>query len=218
LAAYGPGAQLAARFLGAAVRAGQADRAGVALTFDDGPSPHTTPRVLDVLDTRGAAATFFLLGLRAEAHPETAHAIAAAGHELGNHTYSHRHAWTLGPIATWHEVRAGAESIAAATGVTPAYFRPPWGICSLAALAAARRLGERVVGWTVASEGYFWRPGPRAMAEHLLAYATPGAILNLHDAGRHPDTPERVLAALPLLLDGLAARGLACVTLSELLA
>jgi len=217
VSAYTVGAQIAARWFEVAVRRGRSDRPWVALTFDDGPAPDSTPPVLDVLRQHQAPATFFVVGSRVRAHPEVVRRAVAEGHELGNHTFGHRHLWTLGPGATRREIEAGAAAIADITSRPPGYFRAPWGIYNLAAFSAAREAHERLVGWTVASEGCFWEPDPAAMARHLLAHAAPGAILNLHDAGGHPDTPRRVLAALPLLLDGLAVRGLVCVSLHDLL-
>ena len=118
-------------------------RAGrkVALTFDDGPDPEQTPRVLDLLAAHGAKATFFLIGERAARAGALVRRIAAAGHDLGNHTWSHRSLWLSGPAETGRQVRQGHDAIAQVAGAAPRFFRPPWGMTNLALFAALRGLG-----------------------------------------------------------------------------
>ncbi|MDR5683475.1 MAG: polysaccharide deacetylase family protein [Armatimonadota bacterium] len=214
--AYTVGAQAAAR-AGGAVRRGPAVMR-VALTFDDGPHPECTPRFLQTLARYGVRATFFLIGQHAEEAPDVARAIGQAGHDVGSHTYRHRHLWRLGPRATREEIARGRRAVERTAGVDPRYFRPPWGTFNAAALRACRAEGLIPVLWTVRGEGYRWRPAASEMAREVVRRCHPGAIVNLHDRGGFPDTPERVLGALPEIIAGLRARGLEPVTLSDLLA
>lgn len=212
---YTVGAQMFAR-AGMAVRRGP-DRPQVALTFDDGPHPQYTLRVVELLHSLGVRATFFFVGRHALELPEVARAVARAGHSLGSHTYSHPHLWTLGPQATWREVLAGVRAVQKVTGLRPRYFRPPWGAFNPAALLACRHLGLVPVLWSVRGEGYVWRPTPEEMIREVVRRAHPGAVVDLHDRGGFPDTPARVLAALPGIVEGLRSRGLEPVSLDQLL-
>src|SRR5260370_165151 len=125
VAAYTLGAYAATEGLGVGVIKRGPARPMVALTFDDGPDPEHTPRILEALAAAGAQATFFMIGRQVEAAPQVARDAAAAGHDLGNHTYRHRHLWTLPPRATVAEVDRGAAAIADATGIAPRDFPPP---------------------------------------------------------------------------------------------
>ncbi len=193
-------------------------RPRVALTFDDGPDPEHTPRILDALAAAEAQATFFMVGRQVEAVPAMARAVATAGHDLGNHTYAHRHLWMLSPRASVAEVDRGAAAVAGATGITPRYFRPPWGTFNWAAYVRAGQIGEERVLWSVRPEGWL-RPLPAGeMAARVVRAAHPGAIVNLHDRGGHPSTPEATWVALPGMIAGLRARGFEVVPLRVLLA
>jgi len=212
---YTAGAQLASR-AGFVVRRGP-PRPQVALTFDDGPHPEYTPRVLEVLECYGVRAGFFFVGRHALELPEVVRQVARAGHSLGSHTLHHRHLWTLGPRATWREVTGGVQAVESVAGVRPRYFRPPWGTFNLASLVACRQLQLVPVLWTVRAEGYRWKPDVGRMVQEVVGRAHPGAVVNLHDRGGFPDTPARVLAALPRIVEGLRSRGLEPVGLDELL-
>jgi len=195
---------------------GKPDDRRIALTFDDGPDPEWTPRVLDVLADAGVRGTFFVIGERAARAPGVVRRIAAEGHELGNHSWSHRAPWLCGPRATDEQVRRGHETIATLTGVAPRHFRPPWGMVNAAMFGAVRRVGERCVFWSIQPEGQ--RPAPaERQVEHVLRRAHAGAIVDLHDAEGTPAAPERLLRVLPPLLAGLRERGYATATVGELL-
>jgi peptidoglycan/xylan/chitin deacetylase (PgdA/CDA1 family) len=158
-----------------------------------------------------------MVGRQVEAGPALARAVAAAGHALGNHTYSHRHLWTLAPGAAIAEVDRGAAAVAEATGLAPRYFRPPWGAFNWAAYVRAAQIGEQRVLWSVRPEGWL-RPVPAPeIAARVVRDSHPGAIVNLHDRGGHPSTPEATVTALSGMISGLRARGLQVVPLRELL-
>jgi peptidoglycan-N-acetylglucosamine deacetylase len=216
-AAYTLGAYAATEGLGLGVVKRGPSRSMVALTFDDGPDPEHTPWILDALATAGVRATFFMVGRQVDAAGAVARAVAAAGHDVGNHTYGHRHLWTLSPAASAAEVDRGAAAIAGAIGVAPRYFRPPWGTFNWAAYARAAQIGERRVLWSVRPEGLLAAaPAPRMIAL-VVGKAHPGAIVNLHDRGGHPSTPKETCAALPGMVAGLRGRGFEIVPLRILL-
>jgi peptidoglycan-N-acetylglucosamine deacetylase len=200
----------------ASVWRGPHGRRAVALTFDDGPDPECTPRVLDVLDREGVRGAFFLIGRRAERAPSVARRIAEAGHDLGNHTWSHRSLWSCGPAETAREIGEGHAAIAEAAGAPPRYFRPPWGKTNLAMFGAARRLGTPCVFWTVQPEGRRAVAAPE-QASRAVARARPGAIYDLHDADGVPGAGRRLVEYLPALIAGLRRQGYALVPLRELL-
>jgi peptidoglycan/xylan/chitin deacetylase (PgdA/CDA1 family) len=212
--AYAWGAHLFT--LGCAWRGPRSGRR-LALTFDDGPDPDFTPRVLDLLGREGVRGTFFLVGERAARAPRVVRAMATAGHEIGNHTWSHANLWTCGPRRTESEIRRSHETLADLGGRAPALFRPPWGAVNAAMFPALRRVGARCVFWSIQPEGR-WPIDARTQAARVVRRAHPGAIVDLHDAEGTPRAPERLLAALPPMLAGLRERGFQFSTVSELLA
>lgn len=193
-------------------------RAGrkAALTFDDGPDPEHTPRVLDILAAQGTKATFFLIGERAARAGALVRRIAAAGHDLGNHTWSHRSLWLAGPRETGRQVRHGHDAIAQAAGAPPRFFRPPWGMTNLVLFPVLRGLGTPCVFWTVQTEGR--RPAsPALQLERARRRVGPGAILDLHDADGVPGAGSRLVEALPAMIGTLRAEGYSLAPLSDLL-
>lgn len=191
----------------------------VALTFDDGPDPIGTPRVLEVLARHNARATFFVIGERARRHPELLARIAAAGHQIESHSL--RHAWST---AFWPRSRLARdlatvqEIIQAACGRAPRWFRPPIGVLSPAVVAAAQRVGLGLCAWSrKARDGLAGTTAEAALA-HLLPGLENGAILLLHDAAERGERETVAPAVLERLLPILAQRGLRPVVLDELVA
>jgi peptidoglycan-N-acetylglucosamine deacetylase len=198
------------------VRRGPATKRRIALTFDDGPDPYWTSRVLELLGPRTARATFFLVGERAARAPETARRIATDGHEIASHGWSHRSLWLCGPRRTEAEVARAHRFLSYVSGRPLRHFRPPWGMVNAAMFGALRRHGERCVLWSIQPEGLRAVDAAR-QADDVLRHAHPGAIVDLHDAEGVEGAPERLLAALPLMIDGLRAAGYDLVTVSDLL-
>ena len=188
----------------------------VALTFDDGPHPGITPRILDVLDAFGAKASFFVIGRRAAQHPALLREILRRGHGVENHTHRHLPSFAcLGPVGQWRELREAQDAIADASGHTPRYFRAPYGLHSplLDPALAATELG--LVSWTRRGLDTL-----RARPEKVLARLTDGLaqgdILLLHDGVTSAlDAEGRpiVLEVLPALLRRIAALGLTAAAL-----
>ncbi len=188
----------------------------VALTFDDGPSPDTTPRVLDALRDAGARATFFVLGRHAEQYPDIMRRIVSEGHEVANHTYSHGILVFAGRRRTTRELVRTQRLIEAAGAPPPRLVRAPHGFRNPLTVRIARRLGYRVVGWT---KGVFdtSAPGADVIARRSIAALRPGAILLLHDAdGNGSGDRSQTADALPAILAGVRAAGLEPVTMSYL--
>ncbi|HSS50243.1 MAG TPA: polysaccharide deacetylase family protein [Thermoanaerobaculia bacterium] len=192
--------------------AAAARRGEVALTFDDGPDPHVTLRVLDLLGRHGARATFFCIGERVRAYPEIAAEIARRGHRVENHTQTHPHLFACYPApALRREILAAQESIQRATGDAPRLFRAPAGLRNPLLDWVLFRAGLRLVSWTRRGFDALERD-PRRISRRLLAGLAPGDVLLLHDGstGRNGGNPV-VLEVLPRLLDELAARKLRSV-------
>jgi peptidoglycan-N-acetylglucosamine deacetylase len=172
--------------------------------------------VLDILAEHSVRASFFLIGRRAAASPPLARRIADEGHDLGNHTWSHRSLWFSGPGETGRQVLQGQDAIAQAAGTAPRFFRPPWGLTNLALFPHLRRLGTPCVFWTVQPEGARAAEASVQIAR-TRRRAGPGAILDLHDADGVPGAGKRLGDALPGIIASLRDSGLGLVPLRELL-
>lgn len=196
---------------------GPSDRPLVALTFDDGPDPVSTRAVLAVLRRHGVRATFFVIGERAEKHRELLAELAAAGHQIENHSL--RHAWSTPflPRGRLHaELEKTQQIIESAAGRRPRWFRPPIGILSPPIVAAARRAGLLLCGWSCKARDGLGSTGTAAALARLQAGLCPGAILLLHDAAERGGHAPVAPAVLEKLLPMLAERGLSAVTIDEL--
>jgi peptidoglycan/xylan/chitin deacetylase (PgdA/CDA1 family) len=182
-----------------------AGSSGVALTFDDGPDPEVTPRVLDLLAEFGSRATFFVLGEKARAHPKLVRRIRAEGHRIGNHTYTHARCDRLSRDKLRNEVEATAVAIAEVCGTPPErLFRPPFGALRPGQAVELALEGWRVTLWSQDGQDYLGVPAEAVAA--VGSMLEPRDILLLHD--RIPATAE----ALPALLARLAERRLTAVT------
>ncbi|MDI3316915.1 MAG: polysaccharide deacetylase family protein [Bacillota bacterium] len=202
---------------GVTARGPVAGRARAALTFDDGPDPASTPRFLEALARLEVPATFFMVGRRAVREPALVREAVAAGHELGNHTWSHRHAWSLGPAATLREIRDAAALLEDVSGRPVRYLRPPWGAFNWAVWLGAAETGARLVLWSAVGDDWKASATPASIVRRVEQGLRPGVIVLLHDAGGAEGAPERTLAALPELVDRIRAAGMELVPLARLL-
>jgi len=203
---------------GEVVSRADTERRAVALTFDDGPNPETTPRVLALLAQAGAKATFFVLGAKAEQYPDVLRAVADAGHSIAVHGYEHNRLYAfLTPAAVARDIARAVAVVERVTGVKPRWFRPPVGQVSPRTAAGAKRVGLPIVAWSVRALDGIRSADPERVAARVARGLAPGAIVLLHDAAERDDFEPASLAALPRILERLSALGLAGVTLDELL-
>jgi len=189
-----------------------ATRKEIALTFDDGPDPEVTPKVLEILDSHQAKASFFVIGERAAAYPGLIREVVKRGHSIENHSQKHSSffgffAWT----ALRKEIGAAQEIIAGITGQPPMFFRSPMGIRNPLLDPVIARLGLRYITWTRRGFDTVAR-NPAVVLERLTRQLSAGDILLLHDR-RTRDERAMVLEVLPALLDRIAAAGLKPVSL-----
>ena len=195
---------------------GAETRKAIALTFDDGPS-EATADLLGLLERHSVRATFFQCGLHAERMPDSARAVSAAGHEIGNHTYSHSRLWLRRPDFVKEEVARAQNCLERIHQAAPRYFRAPYGVRWFGLRAALRRHGLLGVMWTAI--GLDWKLDAAAIVRRLLNAAQPGAIFCLHDgrAGLARPDIRNTLDAVARLVPALADRGYRFETLSEIL-
>lgn len=192
-----------------------AARGEVALTFDDGPDPEVTPRVLDLLDTADMKASFFLVGERAERYPVLAREIVRRGHCVENHSFRHSPWFAFcGVGKARREIDRAQRAIADATGFLPVYFRAPFGIRSPLLEPALAAYGLRYVSWTRRGFDTVDRDAAKVF-DRLARGLAAGDVLLLHDGAvsRARADGMGVLAPLHALLARLAERGLRSVTL-----
>jgi peptidoglycan-N-acetylglucosamine deacetylase len=187
----------------------------VALNLDDGPTPDATLRVLSDLAGEDVRATFFLNGTSMEEHPAATRALVAAGHEIGNHSYSHPAMLGLSQERIEHEIERTDQLIREAGYRGPIHFRSPYGKKLVALPLYLSRTGRTNVLWDVEPET---DPevgrDPTLIVDHMLEHVRPGSIILLHVMTR---TREPSRAAVPEIVRALHARGYRFVTVSELL-
>ncbi|HEY7952400.1 MAG TPA: polysaccharide deacetylase family protein [Solirubrobacteraceae bacterium] len=187
-----------------------ASGAGYALTFDDGPHHLGTPAVLQVLAGADTTATFFLVGEQVVRNPGLAQEIVAAGHSVGLHCHRHRNLLRLAPWQVRADIDRAQALIEDATGRPIELYRPPYGVLNASALRLAKARGWRTLLWSQWGRDWEKRATPASIARRLTERVEPGAVLLLHDADDYsaPDSWQRTVAALPRVLDTLAAHGL----------
>ena len=195
---------------------GEKDQNAVALTFDDGPSADTE-EILGVLEEYRAPATFFMLGQQVESFSRLAQQVSSAGHQIGNHSYSHLSYLFQSPSKTFDQLKRAQEVIAAATGTKPKFVRPPFGVRTPAYFKAARSLELATVQWDVA--GFDWKKINAAqIAGNVLSRVRAGSIVLLHDGDSEGKRDRKqTVAALPLIIQGLQERRLRIDSLAQIL-
>jgi peptidoglycan-N-acetylglucosamine deacetylase len=179
----------------------------VYLSFDDGPDPKYTPRLLDILATFDARANFFVVGVACQRHPALLKRILNEGHTIGSHSFSHRHPWTISTTVARQEVRQGFDAITAICGHSARFFRPPYGRLRKAMLDEAHALGMHTILWSRSAIDWGSWGKPSAIARRL-SKTSPGDILLLHDGVERKNRPAAMLALLPDFLGMCKEKGL----------
>ena len=214
-AAYGIAGKSSQLFSPSVYR-GPGTRHSLALTFDDGPSEGTLP-LLEYLDKRGVKATFFECGTNVKRLPHVARQVVAAGHELGNHTWSHPRLYLKSPSFIDREFTDAQKILENETGITPKLLRPPYGFRWFGMRAVQHRLGLLGILWTVIGNDWKW-PAPR-IASHVLQHCAPGGIICLHDGRDIQPTPDvgPMIAAVKQIVPALQDQGYRFERVTEIL-
>ncbi len=206
------------------------DRRVAALTFDDGPTPVFTPRALDILAAARVPATFFMIGTLVADYSSIARQVVAAGHEVGNHSWSHVSAPTVSDERNVSEIDRTNAIIQTVTGVVPAWYRPPRGMLVGASVRRTHEQGQAVAMWSV-TRGPAGDTDIEGVTRYLVDAIHPGAVIDLHDGvgasafggtGNYTASlvrrREAELRALPAVIGAWKTAGYSFVTLSELAA
>lgn len=184
----------------------------IAMTFDDGPHPAHTPRLLDILRARNIKATFFVIGRNVDLYPHIARRTVAEGHEIANHTYTHRLLSKLSDSEIRQDLTRCRDAVSRACGYQMRVMRPPYGgLLPRQRVMVHAEFGYPTILWSV--DPLDWkRPGPGVVTSRILRGTNPGGIVLAHDI--HAQTID----AMPATLDGLLRKGFHFVTVSQLLA
>jgi peptidoglycan/xylan/chitin deacetylase (PgdA/CDA1 family) len=201
----------------------------VAITFDDGPRPASTPTILGILDRHKVRATFFLLGRNVSAYPDIARQVVQAGHAVGNHTFTHPRLVGQSRSSVARELFRCRQAIYGATGVTPKVMRPPFGDQDLTAYSTSRLMGYATVHWSASGDDWQGDTGV-VVARRALTGVQPGGIILLHDGWEpsHDQSAWRpeydsfqdrapTIEALAIIIEELQAQGYRFVTVPEMM-
>ncbi|AZN40273.1 polysaccharide deacetylase family protein [Paenibacillus albus] len=192
----------------------------IALTFDDGPDPVYTPQLLDLLKRYDAKATFFVVGIHAERHPELLKRMHDEGHVIGIHNYVHKSNWLMRPSTVKKQIHRTSEIIRKTTGVRSAYYRPPWGIVNLFDFSNLGYL--QIILWSSLFGDWRKRVGAERLQQRIMKKLRPGEVLLLHDCGKtfgaDEDAPANMLTALEPVLKTGRERGYKFVHITDMIA
>jgi peptidoglycan-N-acetylglucosamine deacetylase len=191
---------------------------GLAITFDDGPHPLYTERLLDILHFFKVPATFFVVGELAKKNPQLLQRMVSEGHSIGIHHYRHRSSWVLSPWQLRMEIQKCSDTIQAITNTKPVYYRPPWGHFNLFSFLYSRK--NNIILWSSISAD--WKLQKKEnLVNRIVDDAADGTIFLLHDNGdtfgADSAAPETMLLALPEIIPALKQQGYEFISLDELL-
>ena len=185
----------------------------IALTFDDGPHPRLTPKILEILDKYKVKATFFTVGLNVHYYPETFEEIVAHGHEIGNHTYTHPHVSRIDTSALKDEIVRCEEEIYEHGEYKTKLFRPPEGMIDNGVTSLLKELDYKVILWDIDTRDWDHTPA-KTIADMIVKKVSSGDIILMHDyISYNSPTPEALEIFLPILIE----KGYQFVTVSELI-
>lgn len=191
---------------------GTTEKNQIALTFDDGPHPEFTPKVLELLEKHNAKGTFFCIGKNIQKHPEVLQEIAQKGHSIGNHSFSHSPLIDFNDKRKWlQEIYKTDEEIYKTIGKKSEFFRPPFGVTTPHLAKAIRKTQHQVIGWNVRSFDTVSHQTPEKIIKRILSKTNPGSIILLHD-----HLPG-IIPILEQLLPELQKRNFNFVTVDELI-
>ena len=204
--------------LGISTTSVQTDQKIIALTFVDGPSPQYTDCILKILKDKNIKATFFVVGENVDKYPEVLKRIHIQGHEIGNHSNSHKYINFMKFQELAKELMVAEEKIHYLTKIRPAIFRSPYGWHGSNLPKVTQLLKLKVIGWDV--DSLDWKkPGEEEIIDNVVKNASKGSIVLMHDGSNEDKVPNRdqTLGALPQIIDELQEKGFSFVTVSELL-
>ena len=191
----------------------------VVFTFDDGPSKEYTPEILKVLVEKGVRATFFIVGIQAEKHPEIVKKIVDEGHEVGNHTYGHITVPNSPAPRLAAQIMRTNLVILQYSGSYPLYLRPPRGLYDMRMRRIAKLLGQELVLWSISSQDWHPRATPTSVTRRVIEKTSGGDIILFHDSGSllggGSASRRSTVEAMGPIIDGLRAKGLEIVSLEE---
>ncbi len=195
---------------------GNSDKRTIALTFDDGPDERYTPQVLKILRENQVKATFFLVGERVEEYPHLVRLIAEEGHEIGSHSYYHRHAFLRTPFGMFRDITRAKQQLEEISGKPLRYYRSPWGAMNWSLVYICKKLKLKLVLWSI--RAIDWLPGEYAddVVYRVVHKAHPGAVVLCHDAGGADGAPKNTIAALPRMITELKNLGFSFSTIRDL--
>jgi len=190
----------------------------VALTFDDGPNPPYTDQIVDYLHSQHVQATFFVVGLAVQAHPDSVRREVKDGDIVGNHSWDHAHLVLLSRAHVVRELTSTEDEIKRVAGVRTTLFRPPFGARDFTVIQAAHQLGYQVIMWSVPLPADWQRPAPDVIAARVLKYVKDGSIIVLHDGNRGKAADRKnTVEATKLIVTALKAQGYRFVTVPDLM-
>jgi len=191
----------------------------IALTFDDGPDPVYTAKLLDLLGRYNAKATFFVVGSHAEGNEHLLQRMKAEGHQIGIHNYVHKTNWLMRPKSVKRQIEMTSNIIENATGVKSSFYRPPWGIVNLFDYSNLGYL--QIILWSAMFGDWRIKVGAKRLQERMMKKLRPGEVLLLHDCGRtfgaDADAPANMLIALDAYLEEGTKRGYRFVDIKEMM-
>ncbi|HEX3044219.1 MAG TPA: polysaccharide deacetylase family protein [Bacillota bacterium] len=199
------------------VRKGRTQGKKICLTFDDGPDPVYTPEVLMILEKARIPATFFLVGKKIRQSPDLVKKIAAAGHDIGYHSYFHQNAYLLFIQKSFMTIYWGRTELEEIIQKPLVWFRPPWGALNLFEFWSLKRLGLRIVLWTANAKDWSIRTSPAEILARLALKVKTNSIIVLHDSGGDLGAPRQTLEALPEVISHFQKEGYQFVTLGAIL-